>query len=320
MLFGSRPLEPTSRPEDVWYARAVMVGRQAWALKTRSERHRVWAKFQTFARRLHRLQDRAYTYEEVALVFLESHEQTLPSTRLQYAKILANLLCRYGESTPALTCYMQGLRQLGAMTTTHTAECATVLQIRTLLAVLEPPLAAAVSLAWRTASRWGDLWDLKRANFLLVTDTRIVVKWGRTKANRFGVANMASLVVVDSVVPMAEITRHLATLRPLDQFCSTTTDSLRRRLALVSATQGLTAHSLKNGAVDLLGHHALMRRFPLDLIPRVTKHASPLQQSFPAVTLHYLHNEVQRALLLDTHLVTVWLDPFRPENEPPLLC
>jgi hypothetical protein len=314
MLFGTASYETFERAEDRWYVEAVLIGQQAWADRTRSERQRVWNHFRQFAQRLARVKDRAYTYEEVALVFLQSHEQTLPSTRLQYAKILHNLLRRFGESTAALHCYMAGLRNSGALVPTTVAASASPTQIRFLLTTNDSRMVAAISLAWRTASRWSDLADLRRSNFLLITDRRIILRWGRTKSHRTGTATMSSLTVVDSVEPMTELTGHINSLRSTDLFCPFSADTFRAVLRRHTSTDNLTAHSLKNGAAELLCHHALFGRVRQDLIPRLTKHSSPLQQQFPTITLHYLHNEVDRALLLETQLVTVWLDPRRQEN------
>jgi hypothetical protein len=234
--------------------------------------------------------------------------------RLQYAKILHNLLRRFGEPTAALNCYMAGLRNTGALVSTVVAVSATTAQVRFLLETCDKGLAAGISLAWRTASRWSDLKDLRRSSFLHVSDTRIIMRWGRTKAHRTGTATMSSLTVVDSVAPMTELSRYINSLGASDKFCTTSGDAFRATLRQHTLTCTLTAHSLKNGAADLLCHHALFGRVRQDLIPRLTKHSSPVQQQFPAITLQYMHNEVERALLLETHLVTVWLDPRRAEN------
>ena len=210
---------------------------------------------------------------------------------------------------------MRGLRNSGALVTTHSAECATLDQVRHLLAVSSPDVAAAVSLAWRTASRWGDLEDLSAANFLQVEDCRITLEWGRTKSNQELRDTMSSLVVIASVVPMPEIVNFVRQLRRGVPFCTIRTDKFRAILAADTSTAELTAHSLKNGAADVLLHHAILGRVDKSLIPRVTKHSEgDRSERLPSVTQGYFKDKVRRAQLLETEKVTIWLDPFRVEN------
>jgi integrase len=234
------------------------------------------------------------------------------ATKLQYAKILHVLLNRLGAQVPLIALYMQGLRASGAMAPTIGAPCATLRQIRALIGGTDGRIAAAVSLAWRTASRWSDLLGLRGKDFLIVEDLRIVVRWGPTKTNRGCQVSTSSLTVVASIVPMLELVPVLRSLRPNQYFCHVTTDQFRHLLASYPTASNLTAHSIKNGAIDLLAHHALMGHLDPGLIPRVTKHTGT--QMLPSVTLGYMRNEVQRAELLETQKVTVWLDPYRPEN------
>ena len=76
-----------------------------------------------------------------------------------------------------------------------------------------------------------------------------------------------------------------------------------------------TAHSLKNGAANVLMHHANLGRVNKSLIPRVTKHSEgDKSERLPSVTQGYFKDKVRRAQLLEAEKVTVWFDPFRVEN------
>jgi len=60
----------------------------------------------------------------------------------------------------------------------------------------EPLVALTIWLMWKTASRFSDVARLKRANFLEVTPSEIIIQFGVMKANQTGIAKATSLVQI----------------------------------------------------------------------------------------------------------------------------
>jgi hypothetical protein len=78
------------------------------------------------------------------------------------------------------------------------------------------------------------------------------------------------------------------------------------KIAADAATQRLTAHSIKRGALDVLLNAACTSKLDPRLIALVAKHKDQLHE-FTAATIRYLANKDNLARMLGTQKATKWL-------------
>ena len=222
---------------------------------------------------------------------------------------------RLGHTVPMLDLLAAAYRAVGSTTPTVQAEPATRLQVFTLVnAALKADndnLAVAIWLAWKTASRWDDITHLTKESFLEHEEQQqqLVIQWGQTKTNRkleFR-PDMWTVVVEEDpkVAWMWELTqRTIRGLKKQQPLTTTSTEALRRFMRSVPATQTLTGHSIKRGAIAALVDAALDGRLrDPRLIPLIAKHKDDLH-SFPQATLRYCADKVKLALMLGTQQCT----------------
>ena len=169
-------------------------------------------------------------------------------------------------------------------------------------------LAMTLYVAWKTGSRWSDVSDLRRQNFIHFDHERrqVVVEWGSLKTNRRQRFRATMFTVIQE-------DQHPQTLRLLetavrglarDQLLTTkNTDSFRRWLRSFRETRHLGAHSIKRGVADELMDAAAEGRLDVRLIPLVLKHQDALHE-FPAATLRYAQRKVAVARALRTQDAT----------------
>jgi hypothetical protein len=168
-----------------------------------------------------------------------------------------------------------------------------------------------VYLAWKSASRWSDVNRIVGSSVVSSNPTRIIIEWrDRTKTTRTDPYRHDSWTVIeaaDGAVHPPQVLRALSELQPHEFLWARPTDWLERLIEKTFPGRGLTAHSIKAGAVAMLSEAALAGLVPLDLISIVAKHkltTHPIQQT----TLRYMARDpVQTALLLGTQKATKWI-------------
>jgi hypothetical protein len=224
-------------------------------------------------------------------------------TRHQYAKTLATVAKQLGQEVTLSQWYRAGLADLGALVAQDPAVPATKLQVQFIRRFFPPITAAVLLLCWKAAARFDDVAQLKKESFLQVSPNRIVVLWGKTKANKAGVVQSHSLTVVDDAHGLPELVRRIAHLKTGDHFTTLTGDSVRATLRKFPATRDLTLHSFKRGAADVLIQEVVAGNLDIELLPRLLKHKHPIQE-LPDVTLRYISDQIALALALRTQEAT----------------
>jgi hypothetical protein len=224
-------------------------------------------------------------------------------TRHQYAKTLATVAKQLGTDTPMTRWYQVGLAKLGALIAQDPAVPATRAQVDFILHHFPPASAAVLHLCWKAAARFDDVQQLTRDNFLLVSRTSIIIRWGKTKGNQTGVMQSHSLTVVDDEQGMPAIFHRILRLRGAMSFSPLNGDGMRNVLKKFPQTRNQTLHSFKRGAADVLIHEVAEGRLDVELLPRLLKHKHQ-QQELPDVTIGYVSNWIALAKALRTSEAT----------------
>ncbi|KAJ9468382.1 hypothetical protein DIPPA_33145 [Diplonema papillatum] len=156
-----------------------------------------------------------------------------------------------------------------------------------------PSICLAAMLAWKTASRWSEVAALSRANFVLVTDTEVIIDWSTLpKGRRGNPYSKSRMVVVTGPLTegIASLVRSLGGFRKLTQV---STDGLA---SLWSAEPAMRQYTAAAGA-----------QFPEHLISRLAKHVNETHPTVADMTIRYTTDPIPLARVLRTAEVTAHL-------------
>ena len=274
-----------------------------WADSTLADRQALWARFSAWAARNGEPAD-----ADAAVLFVAVTGVSI-QTQLTYAKALSGTMLRLGMENQPLKTFAAVLRAAGAEIPIAPA---VPIPRETLYAFVQHVLtlrmhdvALAVLLAWKTASRWGDVRRLRRDQFIVVEEDRVVIDWQQVpKGWRGKTRHPSQLVVVRGDATLA-IYRLLMSRGDFAALTTTTTADFRRLLRSHPPTARYSAHSIKRGAADfLLQLRATGVLLPADdeRVGRLLKHRAHC--ALPPQTLGYVSNRVALAEALETGLVT----------------
>ncbi|KAJ9452307.1 hypothetical protein DIPPA_14232 [Diplonema papillatum] len=172
----------------------------------------------------------------------------------------------------------------------------------------DPRVCLAALVAWKTASRWGDVCNLARRHFVLVTDKEVIVDWHNLPKGRSRNPYSKSKLVVIAGPLTAAIAALIRSLGDFQQLSGITASQLDRMWAADPSMSQFSAHSIKRGAVDhLMEAKAGGAPFPAHLISRLAKHANDVDPTVADMTVRYVSNSVALARVLQTAEVTAFL-------------
>ena len=282
-----------------------------WATSTWAQRHALLQRFEKHVQAHPQLQAQPIGLQMAA--FVTASTTTKASTKLSYAKQLRALAKRLGKQTPVLDMTIAGLT-VSANSIEPTQ--ATPATRREMTAAMERAweydqsgrLAVSLYLAWKTASRWSDILSLSTRNFVEFDHRRnqVVVEWGTIKTNRRERYKPTGWVVVqEDRYPhmLRQLEQVVQALQPEQPLAPKTTAQLRTWFSRHQATQRLSAHSIKRGALDVLLEYACKGKLDPRMIALLAKHKDEANQ-FPAATLRYLANKGNMARMLGTQKAT----------------
>lgn len=270
--------------------------RGLWASSTWAQRQSLWRRLAAFcAASQLPLNDRS------AALFILSLGVTA-QTQHGYASTLSALFGRLGLPNGLLSLMAAALRAQGALIPLHQARPMQREQLEQLLPTLGRRDAVAMALAWKTASRWSDIQRLIGRQVLLATPEEIIIDFSdRTKTSRSRPFAPQLLVVVRGrwTAAIAEVLSRLLPQEPLTQLTTADVEELLRPL-------GLTAHSIKRGALNLVAAAAEEGRVDPSVLPLLARHKtdSPLVQ---ASVIRYVSNKPALARVLGTQHATALL-------------
>jgi hypothetical protein len=223
---------------------------------------------------------------ELAAISFLNATGVSPRSQLTYLGHLQAML----KPLSPLQKYKRGLQRIGSTDPMKQALPASRQHIDTLMAkmIFNRSLRVAIWLAWKTASRWGDIFALRGSSILLADQTAIIIYWGpHTKTSQSGTKLWAphlftvilpNVKGLDTAIWPAAVS-HLKSLQPNQSLTQISTDNVTKLIKQSFPT--LSAHSIKRGAVTLL----IDAGCPHELISRLAKHAAP--NTFSSTTLAY---------------------------------
>ena len=269
-----------------------------------------------------------------AALWTEStRESTVPASRLKYISDMTAMASRLGLSTPISRMYAGGLRGIGAMVPTNQALPIRAEDVKSLAEALLRSerdghrAYTAIYIAWKTASRWGEIQMLQRSQIRLVPPHRkagpqapgapltppwILVEWrDRTKATSKGDCfRPDSWTLIEDPAPFPEpvtrTLRELETEQPDAYLYSRPTEWLERMMRRHLPGKEYSAHSIKAGAARYLAEALTQQLIPEELLARVLKHKT--SSVVPATTIRYVARDpLTPAEMFKTNLATVLL-------------
>jgi len=219
--------------------------------------------------------------------------------------MLSAVMNQMGVDTASLTLYRKGLVALGALTPKRQAipiPKSTVYGLVASLRRTNRKAYYALILAWKTASRLGEIVTLTRDQLVFLPALKhIIVIWRQaTKGTRMNpwAEYMFTVIAGTFVEELMELRQ-----APLGRlFPGMTVSSLSQILP-----DPYTAHSVKRGAAQVLVDAVSAGKLTAEVLQRVLKHRSE-NGSISSVTLRYIAgNVVSTALMLGTQNATILL-------------
>lgn len=271
-----------------------------WAPSSTSQRQRLWSRMLIWVR------SNSLSIDADSAVLFVLATGTSPQAQLTYTNQLAGMFRHFGWDNQSLLSLASALRADGAAIPENQA--APIEKARLVAWARNQPAALrlAAFVAWKTASRWGEVRALSSKNFLHIADDEIIIDWGTLPKGRRG----NPFALSRWTVIRGDLTREMASLLrsrgPFEQLTETDTEALAVMWSAVPRMEGYSAHSIKRGAVTQL-FLRLAQGAPIteDLIARLAKHKT--DGGLPEVTLRYAGSDVWLARALRTGIVTVQL-------------
>lgn len=299
-LLKHRRKAPQRRSGTVTIRTAAMnlakVYRALWAKSTLAKRKNLYLRFKEWIA----LHQRPLT-DHSATLFLET-TGTTKQAKHQYGKELMAILNRMQVPTARLSLYLSGLRALGALMPLKQAKPIARESVLRIAAMnINPNFKAALLVAWKTASRWGEVQQLTGENFIFRSRTQIIIDWERkTKTTRSDPYRASKYTVIEGELT-EDIFLVVKDLTASQRLTTVSTERLGRFLK-ETLGNGFSAHSIKHGAMShlvRLGAEGLVTADQLELI---AKHKKNTQMA--ATTVRYLQDRVATARFLGTQRVT----------------
>jgi hypothetical protein len=248
--------------------------------------------------------------DDSAVLWVLSIPNLEPQGALQYIKDLSGTFKALGWPRQELLSTAAALRAQGAALPIQQAlpipRDTYVFWVESL-----PPglLQLSAMIAWKTASRWGDVVTLTKDSFILLTVDEVIVKWGDCIKGRKENPYRTSMFTVIKGRWTQQIADLAQALPNSDvPFCPWTTDVLDRKWKEVPALHAYTAHSIKRGAATFLVDEIASKGLVIEpqMISVLLKHELSYEL-LATTTLRYTSNAVSVARLLKTGDLTVLL-------------
>ncbi|ORC93292.1 trans-sialidase [Trypanosoma theileri] len=255
---------------------ANRIAKRMWTRTTWEQRGSILRRFIEFTVR-HNLD----TTEENIPLFIVSL-QLAKSSAIQYTRTLLTLLATARTPTQM---FLMGLQKTAAQDPLKQARPMLRWELDMIIATLPKERdQVALRLAWVTASRWGEIAQLQKQNFVQHEQdpNAIIVDWGALPKTFKSDPHRAARYVVIQGADAQRVRETIKGMTSDEKLTSLTTKDMERILQ----PYGMTAHSIKRGALA----HAAAAVVEHDLDPRLLtqlgKHADPME--LPRSTVRYL--------------------------------
>lgn len=235
--------------------------------------------------------------DENAAAFVEVLDVAVQAKHT-YAKQLAAIFSRAGLPDQMLRTLMSALAAAGALRPVRQATPMTPAQLDAALEIFPLSERDALRMAWTTAARWDDIIKFRLANVVQEAPEHITLHFCDTKATRSSPFRPQDLVVITG--------RHLPAVRRLitrvrhkaaannnnnanEPFTTLSTKAVDKLLKPL----GLSAHSVKRGALTTIMRQAAANNLPPYIIGVMARHAKTAP--IPESVARYLSDATARA-------------------------
>ena len=277
-----------------------------WADSTMQSRQRLVKRWMAWAH-----QNRLPLNDESATLWVLAVPNLQPQGQLQYAKELAATFKHLGWERHELQTLAAALRAQGAAIPLHQAAALPKDKLVQWLSTIsdQPMLQLAAMLAWKSASRWGEVSLLTLDNFVEITPEQVIVSWDVLPKTAKRNPYTPSMYTVIRGPWTSEIARLLGQVRnPKVPFCPLTTAALDHLWRRDATMLEYSAHSFKSGALAHLTHSIVQQN--LQIAPHEISVLMKHKLSYDLLggsTLRYGRQPKEMALLLGTQRVTTLL-------------
>lgn len=267
-----------------------------WGEKTISNARTVAKQLVMFAEEI----DMDPWEETTVASWLKSKTLLLPATKESYTKVFL-MIRKLRDATP-LQVLTREMINKGSRIPTFQAPPITKEQIKQIKTTRDQQMQ--IWLAWKTASRWGDLTNLAPEDMVRVDQDMIIIDWGaKTKSSIRQPYRASKYTVI-----IGEMTKELAiwlTQRPLP-WTWLKTDEVTMILKRTDPT--LSAHSIKAGATAVLERAVALGQLSHSTKSILLKHnsAEMRQETGSTTSLRYGRDRAMQAISLGTQNAT-WL-------------
>jgi hypothetical protein len=174
------------------------------------------------------------------------------STQLKYVKEMSGMFLRLGIDRLELLNSMTALKMMGGEVPEHQAIPLTRQHVAQLLRFWSGEgdgLRLAIMIAWKTASRWGEVSMLTKRNFVSVQANEVIICWGTIPKGWRGKPFHHSMYTVIEGTWTRDIATVAASVSADAPFCPWDTQTLDTKFKdLPPVLNTYTAHSFKRGA------------------------------------------------------------------------
>lgn len=270
-----------------------------WSANTIRGRASIWRRFLEWCRR-----ERSVINADSAALFVVA---TGVSTQGQmaYAKSLSAIFLRFRVDRSALLTLMAALRANSGDIPIRQAIPFTKQGLLSWADQQSARVRLGLYIGWKTASRWDEIRQLRRRNFIRASPREVIIDWATLPKGRRGNPFHASRysVIVGDLTP--QISSGALTLTSNHADLS---DISSAKLTRMMQASGLpqTSRSIKRGAVTHLTSLAARKGLDPAVIPNLSKHkvSNPV---LPDMTIRYGADPASMARLLGTSKATRWL-------------
>lgn len=297
ILTAKRPMHTPEQARSM--LQAVMA--DMWAASTMANRRRIFRRWELWCR-----DNGLPMTDESAMFFVLAIPELQPQGRLQYMKELSGMMRHLGLQQQQLLTVSSALRAHGAaIPLKQAAPLPRDVLLNYLPQVSHPGLRLALMVAWKTASRWGDVVGLTIAdNFILVSDESVVIHWQTLpkgwKKDPFR-PSMMTVIEGPLTHEIAMLARQVPQQRP---FCPWTTEKLDTEWTRHPTMNPFTAHSIKHGAAQhLVAQAATHGNVEPQIISVLLKHKLSYEL-LANMSVRYIGPTVELARLMGTQRAT----------------
>ena len=259
-----------SYSEEVQFVMEVM-GIRKWT--TQQALVPMWCQttWLTRARLLRMLHSRRLKLFDDDVVKLINDMSLSLQTKETYLKHLIALMVQSGKLATHSRLLLKSLIRRGSQIPFQQAQPLTKAQLNKLLPFMTSEMAATVLIAYKTASRAGEVALLKRRDFIVARPDCIILYWGnKTKTTKAHPFRPDTMVVIEGAYTN-QIYQYLRCLSP-NTHISTLSSMEITRFFRRHLGRGYSSHSIKRGAIHQLMEHVAGKRITLEEVMRIANH------------------------------------------------